>query len=980
MAEKRENKLFKVASHLNLGKDEIVEFLKTRGFSIENKPTAQLTDDMLDAVTEKFSKEAKLVEKQREKIEKHKTVARKSDATVSLRTKEQERVAEQEARDAAERAERDRIDKQRQEREAAERAAREDLDRERQARERAKQEELAAAQAALAPPPAPSPEPEVQPEPAPVEAAPSLTPVAEVTAEPAPAAEAVVEAAAPLAAVAADGTAVPAEAGDAEGEEDGPEELNEDGTKKKRKRKKNVVITSEPGSRPQLKGLTVLGKVNLQPERNFRTGSNSGAAKRPDPKNARPGDRPITTPLSEIRIGAYAGGGGGPRPFKKPDAKRGPTPLTKKQAELEKKRKRGTKDQVSEVNVERAIRETLSGNEEATLARQRSRIKQKKKDIRDEREQKRQDEIQRESGILRVTEFLSTGELANFMGVSPAEIITKCFSLGLMVSINQRLDKETIQLIADDYGFTVEFISHKDLLVESDEADDPETLQPRPPIVTIMGHVDHGKTSLLDYIRSANVVAGEAGGITQHIGAYKLLLPNGRSIAFLDTPGHEAFTAMRARGAQVTDIVILVVAADDNVMPQTLEAISHAQAANVPMIVAINKIDKENANTDNIRQQLANNNVLLEEWGGKFQSAEISAKKGINIDKLLEKVLLEADLLELKANPNRPARGTVIEAHVDKGRGNVSTIMVQKGTLHVGDAFLSGQFFGRVRAMYDERGNRVEAAGPSTPVQVTGFEGLPEAGDVLLSSENEASLRDAAQQRQILRREQQLRQVRHTTLDDISAQMQHGGVKELRLILKTDVSGSLEALTDSLLKLSRDEVKVHVIYRAVGAISESDVMLAAASNAIVIGFQVPIPTSIRRIAEREQVDVRLYSIIYDAINEIKLALEGMLSPDIKEEVTSRVEVRQVFKISHIGQVAGCYVLSGSILRNDKLRIMRNGFEIFKGTVQSLKHVKEDVKEMRAGFECGVTINGFNDYERGDIIETYKVLEIKRKLS
>ncbi len=964
MAEKRENKLFKVAAHLNIAKDEIVDFLKTRGFSVENKPTAQLNDEMLDAVTDKFSKEAKLVEKQREKIEKHKTVARKSDATVSIASREQERIAEIEAREAADRAERERLEKQRHDRLAAEKSAREEMERERIAREQHAREEelasLAAASAETVPAEEPAPVVTAEAEPA---------PAAEVAAE-TPAAADTTESTEAAAGTDAEATA---EGGDDEGADDG----TEDGAKKKRKRKKNVVITSEPGSRPQLRGLTVLGKVELQPERNFR----SERAKRSDGKGPK-GDSPITTPLSEIRIGAYAGGGGGPRTFKKPDAKKGAatTAAAKKDAERERKRKRSAKEQVNEQNVERAIRETLSGNDEASQARMRSRIKQKKKDIREEREQKRQEELERESGILRVTEFLSTAELANFMGVSAAEIITKCFSLGLMVSINQRLDKETIQLIADDYGYTVEFISDKEIDVEADEADDPETLETRPPIVTIMGHVDHGKTSLLDYIRNANVVAGEAGGITQHIGAYKLKLPNGRAIAFLDTPGHEAFTAMRARGAQVTDIVILVVAADDNVMPQTLEAISHAQAANVPMIVAINKIDKENANADNIRQQLANNNVLVEEWGGKYQSAEISAKKGTNVEKLLEKVLLEADLLDLKANPNRPARGAVIEAHVDKGRGNVSTIMIQKGTLHIGDAFLCGQFFGRVRAMYDERGNRVDEAGPSTPVQVTGFEGLPEAGDVIICSENEASLRDAAQQRQVLRREQQLRQVRHTTLDDISAQMQHGGVKELRLILKTDVSGSLEALTDSLLKLSRDEVKVHVIYRAVGSISESDVMLASASNAVIIGFQVTIPTSIRKIVEREQVDVRLYSIIYDAINEVKLALEGMLSPDIKEEVTSRTEIRQIFKISHVGQVAGCYVLNGTVVRNDKIRIMRNGFEIFKGTIQSLKHVKEDVKEMRAGFECGITINGFNDFEMGDVIEAYKILEIKRKLS
>lgn len=961
MAEKRENKLFKVASQLNIGKDEIVDFLKTKGFSVENKPTVQLSEEMLDAVYDKFSKEAKLVEKQREKIEKHKTVARKTDATVSLRSREQERIMEQEARDAADRQERERIERERLEREQKERESRLARERERQEREQALAEANRAAEQASQVVAAPAAD--VQP----VAEIPAVEDTTAPATEPSENSEtvepAVTETPASEAEVSSDD--------DAAG--DGTDEIGEDGVKKKRKRKNNIVITSEPGSRPQLRGLTVLGKVDLQPQRVFKPENRTRDKGGKGPG----GDSPITTPISEIRIGAFAGGGnrGG---FKRPDAKK--APLTKKELEREKKKKRTIKEQVAEVDIDRAIRETLSGNEEASQARMRSKIKQKKKDIREEREQKRQEELQRESGILRVTEFLTTAELANFMGVSPAEIITKCFSLGLMVSINQRLDKETIQLIADDYGYTVEFITEKEIDVEAEIDDDPSTLESRPPIVTIMGHVDHGKTSLLDYIRSANVVAGEAGGITQHIGAYKVELPNGRAIAFLDTPGHEAFTAMRARGAQVTDIVILVVAADDNVMPQTLEAISHAQAANVPMIVAINKIDKENANPDNIRQQLANNNVLLEEWGGKYQSAEISARKGINIDKLLEKVVLEADMLDLKANPNRPARGAVIEAHVDKGRGNVSTIMIQKGTLHVGDAFLTGQFFGRVRAMFDERGHRVESAGPSTPVQVTGFDGLPEAGDVLISSENDAALRDVAIQRQILRREQQLRQVRHITLDDISARIQQGGVKELRLIIKTDVSGSLEALTDSLLKLSRDEVKVQVIYRGVGTITESDVMLAAASDAIVIGFQVTVPTSVRKIIENEQVDVRLYSIIYDAINEIKLALEGMLSPDIKEEVTGRVEVRQVFKISHVGQVAGSYVLSGTIVRNDKIRLLRNGFEIFKGTIQSLKHVKEDVKEMRAGFECGITINGFNEYEPGDIIEAYKILEIKRKLS
>ena len=495
-----------------------------------------------------------------------------------------------------------------------------------------------------------------------------------------------------------------------------------------------------------------------------------------------------------------------------------------------------------------------------------------------------------------------------------------------------------------------------------------------------MGHVDHGKTSLLDYIRRANVVAGEAGGITQHIGAYKVETESGRQIAFLDTPGHEAFTAMRARGAQVTDIVVLVVAADDSVMPQTIEAISHAQAANVPLIVAINKIDKPDANPDRIKQQLSNHGILVEDWGGKYQAVELSAKSGLNVDQLLEKILLEADLLELKANPDRRARGTIIEAHVDKGRGNVATVMVQKGTLKVGDTYVAGMYAGRVRAMYDERGNRVESAGPSTPVQVTGFDGLPEAGDTFVVAANDIEAREIANQRQQLRREQQFRQVRHITLDEISQQIQLGGVKELRLIVKADVSGSAEALTDSLQKLSRDEVKVTILHRGVGAINEGDVMLAAASDAVIVGFHVAPTAAARKIADNESVDVRLYSIIYDCINEIQMALEGLLSPEIKEETTATVEVRQTFEVSRLGTIAGCYVLSGKISRNDKIRILRNGFQIFKGTIHNLKRMKDDVREVDTGYECGITINGFNDFEIGDIIEGYKVVEIKRKFA
>jgi translation initiation factor IF-2 len=575
---------------------------------------------------------------------------------------------------------------------------------------------------------------------------------------------------------------------------------------------------------------------------------------------------------------------------------------------------------------------------------------------------------------------VTTADLANLMRVTASDIIMKCMSLGLMVSINQRLDKDTITLIASDYGFEVEFLDDQAEQEVQDDEDAPETLQPRSPIVTIMGHVDHGKTSLLDYIRNANVVAGEAGGITQHIGAYRVETPSGRKISFLDTPGHEAFTAMRARGAQVTDIVVLVVSADDSVMPQTIEAISHAQAANVPIVVAINKIDRPDANPDRIRQQLADHGVLVEDWGGKFQVAEISAKLGTNVPQLLEKILLEADLLELKANPDRAARAAVIEAHVDKGRGNVVTVIVQKGTLNVGDIFVCGQFAGRVRAMFDERGQRMESAGPSMPAQVTGFDGLPNAGDILMEMESDAEAREVATRRQQLRREQQFRGMRHMTLDDISAQIQQGGVKELRLIVRADVSGSVEALSDSLQKLSTAEVKVRIIFKAVGAITESDIMLASASDAVIVGFQVNTSPAARKVAEAENVDVRLYSIIYDCINEVQLALEGMLTPDIKEEITSSVEVRAIFKISKLGTIAGCYVQTGKITRNDKVRVLRDGFEIYKGTLASLKRIKDDVREVDAGYECGIGLQSYNDLEVGDIIEGYKTIEVKRKLS
>ena len=580
-----------------------------------------------------------------------------------------------------------------------------------------------------------------------------------------------------------------------------------------------------------------------------------------------------------------------------------------------------------------------------------------------------------------VPETITVAELAHKMSIKASEVIKALMKMGQMVTINQPLDQDTAMIVVEELGHkaVVAALDDPEAFTDDDTTQQNVELLPRAPVVTVMGHVDHGKTSLLDYIRRAKVAAGEAGGITQHIGAYHVETPRGM-VSFLDTPGHEAFTAMRARGAQVTDIVVLVVAADDSVMPQTIEAISHAQAANVPIVVAINKIDRPDANPDRIKQQLADHGVLVEEWGGKYQAVQLSAKSGLNVDQLLEKILLEADILELKANPDRAARGTVIEAHVDKGRGNVVTVIVQKGTLNVGDIFVCGQFAGRVRALTDERGNKVESAGPAFPVQVTGFDGLPFAGDILVEMETDAEAREVATRRQQLRREQQLKGMRHMTLDDISAQISAGGVKELRLIVRADVSGSVEALSDSLQKLSTNEVKVRILFKSVGAITESDIMLASASDAVIVGFQVNVPPAARKLAEAESVDVRLYSIIYDCINEVQLALEGMLTPDIKEETTGTVEVRATFKISKLGTIAGCYVTSGKITRNDRIRVLRDGFEIFKGTLASLKRVKDDVREVDTGYECGIGVNGFNDIEEGDVIEAYKTVEIKRKLA
>ncbi|HMN04674.1 MAG TPA: translation initiation factor IF-2 [Flavobacteriales bacterium] len=635
--------------------------------------------------------------------------------------------------------------------------------------------------------------------------------------------------------------------------------------------------------------------------------------------------------------------------------------------------------ELDENAVKRKVSETLA---RLTGGGQKSRSAKRKGDKRMERFQRREaeDQARQLAGqTLKVTEFVTASELASMMDVPVTDIIKACFSLGMMVSINQRLDAETLSVIADEYGFKVEFVGAEVQDENIGEPDDPARMVGRAPIVTVMGHVDHGKTSLLDQVRKANVIAGEAGGITQHIGAYRVTLENGKQITFLDTPGHEAFTAMRARGAQVTDIAIIVIAADDSVMPQTREAINHAQAAGVPMVFAFNKIDKPQANADKIREQLSQMNILVEEWGGKYQTQEISAKKGIGVEQLLEKVLLEADMLDLKADPGKRGTGVVIESSLEPGRGYVTTLLVEDGTVHKGDVILVGQYSGRVRNMFNERGQSVDAAGPTVPVSILGLDGAPNAGDRFHVMEDEREARQIATRRQQLQREQGIRTRKHITLDEIGRRLAIGDFKELNVIVKGDVDGSVEALTDSLLKLSTESIKVDVIHKAVGPIAESDVLLASASNAIIIGFQVRPTVGARKLAEQEEIEIRLYSIIYDAIEELKQAIEGMLAPKEEEKVIGTAEVRETFRISKVGTVAGCYVLDGKITRNSKVRLIRESIVVYTGDLSDLKRFKDDVKEVTHGYECGLSIKNFNDIKVGDHIEAFEVVEVKRSL-
>ncbi len=647
-----------------------------------------------------------------------------------------------------------------------------------------------------------------------------------------------------------------------------------------------------------------------------------------------------------------------------------------------KQRKKGSREpekpELTDKEIQEQIKDTLARLTSGGKSKS-AKFRRQKRDAISEQRQKELEEAAAEEKILKVTEFVTANELATMMNVSVNDVISACMSLGLYVSINQRLDAETLTIVAEEFGYQIEFVAAnlQDTVVSHEDSEDD--LQSRYPIVTVMGHVDHGKTSLLDHIRKANVIAGEAGGITQHIGAYNVALEDGRRITFLDTPGHEAFTAMRARGAQVTDVAIIVVAADDSVMPQTKEAINHAQAAGVPIVFAINKIDRPNANPEKIKEELANNDILVEDWGGKFQSQDISAKSGTNVEDLLEKVLLEADLLELKANPERNANGTVIESSLDKGRGYVTTILVQGGTLKQGDFILCGSYSGKIKAMFNERGQAIKEAGPSVPASILGLNGAPNAGDSFNVMSDEREAKSIALKRQQLQREQGVKTQKHITLDEIGRRIAIGDFKELNVIVKGDVDGSIEALSDSLLKLSTDQIQINIIHKSVGQISESDVNLAAASDAIIIGFQVRASSSARKMAEKEEIDIRLYSIIYDAIEEIKSAMEGMLAPKVEENIVGTAEIRETFKISKVGTIAGCMVKEGKIHRNNNVRVIREGIVVYTGVLGSLKRFKEDAKEVASGYECGLNIENYNDIKVGDIVEAYEQVEIKQKL-
>lgn len=727
-----------------------------------------------------------------------------------------------------------------------------------------------------------------------------------------------------------------------EKEETSGDEKDKKETEKKEKPESNKLETK----RDKLSGPTVVGKIELPKKK-----EKSEEDKKPKRKRRR---------------------------IKKVDVDKQQSKEQSKKPRKKGRKKAEERPEVSEEEIQKEIKKTLERlstgkkNKAAQLRRE-------KRQAVSDKMKKEQEEQEEQSKVLKITEFVTVSELAAMMSVQSTEIISACMTLGIFASINQRLDAETLSIVAEEFGYQVEFVSAEVTETIQEEQDDPKDLQDRSPIVTVMGHVDHGKTSLLDQVRKENVIAGEAGGITQHIGAYSVKMDSGNKITFLDTPGHEAFTAMRARGAQVTDVAIIIIAADDNVMPQTKEAISHAQAAGVPMVFAINKVDKPGANAEKVREELANMNILLEDWGGKYQGQEISAKQGENIEALLEKVVLESDLLELKANPDKRAVGTVIESTLDKGRGYMTTVLVQGGTMRIGDIILAGPNYGRVKAMFNERGQRVEEAGPSVPVSMLGLNGPASAGDQFHIMEDEKEAKNIATKREQLQREQGIRTQKHITLDEIGRRLAIGDFQELNIVVKGDVDGSIEALSDSIIKLSTEEIQVNIIHKGVGQITDSDVLLASASNAIIIGFQVRPSASARKLAEQEEIDIRLYSIIYKATEEIKMAMEGMLSPDIQEKITGSAVIKETFKITKVGTIAGCYVNEGKINRNSKVRLIRDGIVIYTGELGSLKRFKDDVKEVQHGYECGLNVAKYNDIKEGDIVEAFEEVEVAKKL-
>ena len=939
----KKRKLFQVAKELNLSSGTITEFLQKKGHEVRG-PNTPISDEVYEEILQRFAHEKKIAEKlHKRRMQKAQEEARAhaEKATAEVETpevKEEEPVAEAEPAQP--------------EAQPAAEATTEETAAPAETPKTEEQPAVAEAETEVETPEPVAEEPEVTE--TPVEATPEAEAMetaeaVETAVEPEPVEEKTEEKPKPKVGDIIDHPGAERYKKELERREREKRERQKEALKRIKKSGKKSLEEKKKGEKPAAEAAEVKGKDKKKEKKKHKETPEEREARR---KKAFEMIRKESQRLKkELRV----------------------TDEEEEVLPKEPKKKRSKKKKVvDQKEVEESLKKTLAEIRDTSTGKKRRKKVKTKTETGEEIEE----------NVIKVSEFITTQELAEIMDVPATEIIKKCLELGLIVTINQRLDLDTIKLLAEEFGYKVEeeeeFAS--EIIEEiAEEKDNPEDLQPRPPVVTIMGHVDHGKTSLLDYIRNTNVVAGEAGGITQHIGAYEVELEDGRKITFLDTPGHEAFTAMRARGAQVTDIVVLVVAADDRVMPQTEEAIDHAKAAGVPIVIAINKIDKPNADPQAIRQQLAERNILVEDWGGPYQVAEVSAKTGQGVDDLLEKILLEAEMLDLKANPNKKARGVVLEARLDKGKGPIATVLIQEGTLKVGDIFVVGQHWGRVRALLNERNQRVESAGPSTPVQVLGIDGVPEAGDRFIVLNDEKKAREIAQRRQQIHREQMYHQKKGLTLDEFSRRMKEGEAKELKILVKADVDGSAQALADALTQLSVDEVKVDVIRRAVGPITETDVLFASASESIIIGFHVRPTAKAKELAEREHVDIRLYRVIYEAIDDVKKALEGMLEPVEREVVLGTAEVRQVFKISRVGTVAGCYVLNGKIVRNARVRLIRNDVEIYEGRLSSLKRFKEDVREVAAGYECGLTIENYNDIKVGDIIEAFEIVQESKTL-